>query len=177
MLATWIPHAQDHGLGQGYSTVRGQVRGVDEVSQGCDIQRLRGTVVGNHHGLENALGALFKVKVRPVDGRCPVRVLDALRRGEHAGRAGLQLDHGQASGQVHLKIDVFRGFLASYLDGDLGLLSACQDPALGIGLRLGAQNQIGTVLSDGGRRPGAAQDGKQGEDKGQVHGFRLQRGL
>ena len=84
---------------------------------------------------------------------------------------GLELDHGQASGQLHLEIHVLRGSLASETDRDLGLLLACQDSALGSGKRLAGQKKTGTLLGGGGRGPGAAQDGKQGKDEGQVHGF------
>lgn len=155
-LVAWISHTQDCGLGQRYITVSGQVRRVDKIRQGRDIKHLRCTVVGDNHCLKDALGVLFDMKVRPVDGRCPIRVLNALCRGEDAGRASPQLNRRQASGQNHLEINVLRGLLALDSDGDLGLLSACHDPALEIGACLGVKNQTGTVLGDGRRCPGAA---------------------
>jgi len=166
-----ISHTQDYGLGQWQSTVSGQVRGVDQVRQACDIQHLRGTVISDHHGLKHALGASFEVNVCPVDCRCPIWILDGLRGGDHEGRAGLGLDHRQASRQLHLEIDALYSLFASNLNDDLGFLLACQDPMLCIRSRLGAQNQTWTVLGNGNRRPGAAQNSKHGEDKGQVHGL------
>ena len=64
-----------------------------------------------------------------------------------------------------------RGSLALETDRDLGLLLACQDSALGSGKRLAGQKKTGILLGGGGRGPGATQDGKQGKDEGQVHGF------
>lgn len=49
--------------------------------------------------------------------------------------------------------------------------------SIGGGKRLGAQNQTRTLLGEGGRGPGAAHDGKQGKDEGQVHGFGWQNAL
>ena len=145
-LVAWILHTQDHGLRQGYSTVSGQVRGVDKVRQGCDIQRLRSAVVGDHHGLENALGALFEVKIRPVDGSCPVRVLDALRRGEHAGRAGrsyFSLTKDKPAGSSILKLMSCAASLLRTLTVILAFCRPARIPRLALGCTLAPRIRLG----------------------------------
>jgi len=82
---------------------------------------------------------------------------------------GLELDHGQASRQLHLEIHVLRGYLALDPDRNLGLSYAGQDPALSVGVRTGTQSQTRTILGDGSWNPGYAKNGKQGEDEGQAH--------
>ena len=79
LLVARVPHAQDHGLSQRCSAVSRQVRGVDKVRQGCDLQRLGGTVVSDHLGPKQALGVLFEVNGCPVDGCRPVWVLYDVR--------------------------------------------------------------------------------------------------